>query len=53
MAVTNRFQYIFASFAFIPTNYIILCFGPIILPTVHLAASRALLPVQVAVIIME
>ena len=50
---TNIFQYLFASFALIPSQYIILCFGPIILLTVHLAASRGLLPVRVAMIIME
>ena len=51
--LTNLFRYLFASFAFISSKYIILCFGPIILPTVHLAASWVLLPVRVAVIIME
>ena len=50
---TNIFQYLFASFALIPSQYIILCFGPIILLTLHLAASRGLLPVRVAMIIME
>ena len=51
--INQHIQYLFARFAFIPSKHIILSFGPIILPTVHLAARRVLLSARVAGIIME
>ena len=42
-----------ASFAFILSTYILNWLGPIILPTLQLAASQVLFPLRVAVIIIE
>ena len=46
----DKFQYLFASFAFNQSKCELLCLGPIILSTVQLAASHVLFPVRVAVI---